>query len=147
RPQRNHRAAPPPQGLTPSIRRGPRARRVLISKPPPAVPVGGLFVFSGDTAMSAPANDDSPLWISWDGYHRLIERLTLQVYQSGWQFDLILCLARGGVRVGDVMSRIFDVPLGILATSSYREAAGTKQGNLDIAQFITITRGAPAGRV
>jgi len=94
-----------------------------------------------------PASTDRDLWVSWDEYHKLIERLALQVHQSGWQFDLILCLARGGVRVGDVMSRIFDVPLGILATSSYREAAGTKQGELDIAQFITITRGAPQGKV
>ena len=51
------------------------------------------------------------------------------------------------MRVGDVMSRIFDVPWGILATSSYREAAGTKQGDMDIAQFITITRGTLSGRV
>ncbi|WP_144638604.1 phosphoribosyltransferase [Bordetella genomosp. 13] len=94
-----------------------------------------------------PASTDRDLWVSWDQYHRLTERLALQVYESGWQFDLILCLARGGVRVGDVMSRIFDVPLGILATSSYREAAGTKQGDLDIAQFITITRGSPQGKV
>lgn len=97
--------------------------------------------------MNAPTSDDSHLWVSWDEYHHLIERLALQVYQSNWQFDQILCLARGGVRVGDVMSRIFDVPLGILATSSYREAAGTKQGVLDIAQFITITRGTLSGRV
>ena len=97
--------------------------------------------------MSAPTNDDSHLWVTWDDYNRLIERLALQVHQSGWQFDKILCLARGGVRVGDVMSRIFDVPLGILATSSYREAAGTKQGDMDIAQFITITRGTLSGRV
>ncbi|MFP3534366.1 phosphoribosyltransferase family protein, partial [Burkholderia sp. SIMBA_042] len=33
------------------------------------------------------------------------------------------------------------------ATSSYREAAGTKQGDMDIAQFITITRGTLSGRV
>ncbi len=97
--------------------------------------------------MSSPNNNDSHVWVTWDDYHRLIEKLSLQVYQSGWQFDQILCLARGGVRVGDVMSRIYDVPLGILATSSYREAAGTKQGELDIAQFITITRGSLAGRV
>jgi len=37
--------------------------------------------------------------------------------------------------------------LGILATSSYREAAGTQQGQLDIAQYITITQGALEGRV
>jgi uncharacterized protein len=97
--------------------------------------------------MSLPPSTDKDLWVSWDDYHRLIERLALQVHQSGWKFDQILCLARGGVRVGDILSRIYDVPLGILATSSYREAAGTKQGSLDIAQFITITRGSLSGRV
>ncbi|MBU4612591.1 phosphoribosyltransferase [Achromobacter sp. GG226] len=96
--------------------------------------------------MTQPS-DDRHLWISWDEYHRLIEELALKVHESGWKFDQILCLARGGVRVGDVLSRIFDVPLGILATSSYREAAGTQQGELDIAQYITITRGTPSGRV
>ncbi|WP_322995318.1 phosphoribosyltransferase [Castellaniella sp.] len=97
--------------------------------------------------MSIPPSTDRDLWVSWEQYHTLIERLTLQVHESAWAFDKILCLARGGVRVGDVMSRIFDVPLGILATSSYREAAGTVQGQLDIAQFITITRGTLEGKV
>ncbi|MFA4912546.1 MAG: phosphoribosyltransferase [Alcaligenaceae bacterium] len=97
--------------------------------------------------MSNPQNNESDLWIDWSEYHRLIERLGQNVFHSGWEFDQILCLARGGVRVGDVLSRIFDVPLGILATSSYREAAGTKQGDLDIAQFITITRGTLSGKV
>jgi hypoxanthine phosphoribosyltransferase len=97
--------------------------------------------------MNLPPSTDRDLWVSWEAYHGLIERLALNVHESGWQFDKILCLARGGMRVGDVMSRIFDVPLGILATSSYREAAGTQQGQLDIAQFITITRGTLDGRV
>ena len=97
--------------------------------------------------MSLPASTDSDLWVSWDEYHHLVERLGLIVYKSGWKFDSIVCLARGGVRVGDVLSRVFDVPLGILATSSYREAAGTVQGQLDIAQFITITKGTLEGRV
>lgn len=97
--------------------------------------------------MSVPPSTDRDLWISWDQYHTLIERLALNLHESGWQFDKIVCLARGGVRVGDVLSRIFDIPLGILATSSYREAAGTQQGQLDIAKFITITRGTLDGRV
>ncbi|NOL49601.1 phosphoribosyltransferase [Pelistega europaea] len=97
--------------------------------------------------MSLPPNTDTDVWVSWSDYNRLIERLALIVHQSGWKFDQIVCLARGGVRVGDVLSRIFDVPLGILATSSYREAAGTVQGQLDIAKFITITRGTLSGRV
>lgn len=97
--------------------------------------------------MSLPQNTDSDLWVSWDQYNELIEKLALQVHESGWKFDKIVCLARGGMRVGDVISRIYDVPLGILATSSYREAAGTEQGSLDIAQFITITRGTLDGNV
>lgn len=97
--------------------------------------------------MSVPPSTDSDLWVSWDDYHKIIEKLALLIHDSGWKFDKIICLARGGMRVGDVLSRIFDVPLGILATSSYREAAGTEQGALDIAQFITITRGTLDGKV
>ena len=85
--------------------------------------------------------------MSWDQYHGLIEALALKVYQSGYRFDTLLCLARGGLRVGDVISRIFDMPLAILAASSYREAAGMKQGQLDIAQYITTTAGELRGRV
>ncbi len=51
------------------------------------------------------------------------------------------------MRVGDQSSRIYDLPLAILATSSYREAAGTEQGDLDIAQYITMTRSELSGNV
>ncbi|HLR82377.1 MAG TPA: phosphoribosyltransferase [Paenalcaligenes sp.] len=97
--------------------------------------------------MSVPPSTETDLWISWSKYHELIEQLALKIHKSGWSFDKIVCLARGGMRVGDVISRIYDVPLGILATSSYREAAGTVQGQLDIAQYITITRGTLDGNV
>jgi hypoxanthine phosphoribosyltransferase len=85
--------------------------------------------------------------VSWDEYDRLIEDLALLVGQSGFRFEMLLCLARGGLRVGDVLSRVFHVPLSILAASSYREAAGTQRGELDIAKFITGTQGEPAGSV
>jgi hypothetical protein len=97
--------------------------------------------------MITPASTDKDLWVSWSEYHRLIERLALKVYESNWKFDMVLCLARGGVRPGDVFSRIFDVPLAILSTSSYREEAGTKQGNLDIAKHVTTTKGPLQGRI
>jgi hypoxanthine phosphoribosyltransferase len=87
------------------------------------------------------------LVVTWDEYHRLIERLALAVHESGWRFDSLLCLARGGLRVGDIISRIYDMPLAILAASSYREAAGREQGQLDIGEFITMTGGALHGRL
>ncbi len=91
--------------------------------------------------------DGKHLYVSYDEYHNLIEKLAIKVHLSGWQFDTILCLARGGMRPGDVLSRIFDKPLAIMSTSSYRADAGKEQGTLDIAHYITTPRGEIAGRV
>ena len=91
--------------------------------------------------------DGKHLYVSYDEYHNLIEKLAIKVHQSGWEFDNILCLARGGMRPGDMLSRIFNKPLAIMSTSSYRSDGGTVQGNLDIARFITTPKGEIAGRV
>ena len=92
-------------------------------------------------------DDGKHLYVSWDDYHLLIERLALKVAASGWEFDQILCLARGGMRPGDVLSRVFDKPLAIMSTSSYRAEAGTIQGRLDMAKYITMPKGELGGRV
>ena len=91
--------------------------------------------------------DGKHLYVSYDEYHNLIEKLAIKIHQSGWEFDTILCLARGGMRPGDVLSRIFEKPLAIMSTSSYRANAGTTQGHLDIAKYITTPEGEIAGRV
>lgn len=91
--------------------------------------------------------DGKHLYVSWDEYHDLIEKLALKVHNSGWEFDQILCLARGGMRPGDILSRIFDRPLAIMATSSYRDDAGTLQGRLDMAKYITMPRGELGGKI
>jgi len=91
--------------------------------------------------------DGKHLYVSYDEYHNLIEKLAIKIHQSDWQFDTILCLARGGLRPGDILSRVLDKPLAIMSTSSYRADAGTVQGNLDIARFITTPKGEIAGKV
>ena len=92
-------------------------------------------------------DDGKNLYVSWGDYHLLIEKLALRVQASGWAFDQILCLARGGLRPGDVLSRVFDKPLAIMSTSSYRAEGGTIQGRLDLAKYITMPKGELAGRV
>lgn len=87
------------------------------------------------------------LQVTQEHYDDLIEQLILNVDRAGYRFDTILCLARGGMRVGDIFSRVYDMQLAILATSSYREAAGQVQGDLDIASFITKTGGDISGRL
>jgi len=91
--------------------------------------------------------NESDLWITWAQYDDLVEQLAVQVQQSGFRFDQILCLARGGMRIGDVLSRVFNVPLAILAASSYRGAQGTEQGSLNIAQQVTSTEGPLSGNI
>jgi uncharacterized protein len=92
-------------------------------------------------------DDGKHLYVSWDEYHLLIERLALKIAASAWQFDQILCLARGGMRPGDVLSRVFDKPLGIMSTSSYRSGTQSLQSRLDLATYITLPQGELAGRV
>ena len=79
------------------------------------------------------------LHVSWDQYNDLIERLALRVYESGWTFNQIICIARGGLRVGDVLSRIYELPLAILSTHSYTAEGGTVKGELIIAEHMTMT--------
>lgn len=89
----------------------------------------------------------SDLYVSWTEYHTQIEKLAIQIHQSQWEFDHILCLARGGLRVGDVLSRLFDKPLAILSTSSYGGKDFQERGNLKIASNITMTTDNLNGRI
>ena len=80
------------------------------------------------------------LHVDWPHYNLLVERLALSVYESGFRFNQIICIARGGLRVGDVLSRIFDQPLAILSTHSYTSDGGTIRGELVIAEHMTMTK-------
>ena len=97
--------------------------------------------------MSNPKNTDKDIWVSWDQYHRLIENLAIAIADSGWVFDQIVCVARGGLRVGDVLSRLYRLPLAVLSASSYRDNSGREQGQLDIAPEISMVSGQPSGRI
>jgi hypoxanthine phosphoribosyltransferase len=79
------------------------------------------------------------LHVSWEQYNTLVERLARQIFESKWTFNQIICIARGGLRVGDVLSRIYEMPLAILSTHSYTAEGGTMRGQLVIAEHMTMT--------
>ncbi|MBD2083331.1 phosphoribosyltransferase family protein [Leptolyngbya sp. FACHB-17] len=85
-----------------------------------------------------PDSTQSDLHVSWSDYHLLIEKLAAQIYRSDWQFNQIVCLAKGGLRVGDVLARIFDMPLAILSTSSYRSGSQSRS-TLVFSKDLTMT--------
>ncbi|HEY9907825.1 MAG TPA: phosphoribosyltransferase family protein [Thermosynechococcaceae cyanobacterium] len=79
------------------------------------------------------------LHVSWSDYHHTIEKLALEIHRSGWKFNQIICLAKGGLRVGDVLSRLFDLPLAILATSSYGGVNNQVRGSITFSHDLTMT--------
>ena len=87
------------------------------------------------------------LYVSWSDYHKTIERLAATVHESGWPFNQIVCIARGGLRVGDVISRIFKSPLAIIFTSSYTGEGGAVRGELKVSEHLSMTTAALGDRV
>ncbi|MGJ3245861.1 MAG: phosphoribosyltransferase [Elainellaceae cyanobacterium] len=87
------------------------------------------------------------LYVSWSEYHQKIEQLAAIVYQSGWEFNQIICLAKGGLRVGDILARIFDVPLAILSTSSYGGANNKVRGSITFSRDLSMTTANLGNRV
>ena len=56
--------------------------------------------------------------VTWDDYHKKTEELAIKVYEDGWQFNQVICIAKGGMRVGDVFARLFNVVSALIATST-----------------------------
>lgn len=79
------------------------------------------------------------LYVDWTDYHRKIEQLAVQVHQSGWEFNQIVCLAKGGLRVGDLICRLFDQPLAILSTASYGGANNQTRGSITFSRDLSMT--------
>ena len=53
------------------------------------------------------AEKQTDLYVSWDEYHKKIEELAIKVYQDGYDLSQIVCIAKGGLRVGDIFARLF----------------------------------------
>lgn len=87
------------------------------------------------------------LHISWTQYHSLIEQLAIKIHQSNWKCDRIVCLAKGGLRVGDILCRIFDVPLAILSTASYGGEDGKTRGKIQVSANLSMLEESLTGKV
>ena len=90
--------------------------------------------------MKPVVNDEAAeLVVSWEQYNRLIERLAVMIHEHGCRFEQVVALSRGGLRVGDVISRLFDRPLVVMAASSYSQGGDRQQGDLRMGQGLAHT--------
>jgi hypoxanthine phosphoribosyltransferase len=79
-------------------------------------------------------------YVSWSEYHQKIETLAAKIYQSGWQFNQIVCLAKGGLRVGDILCRLYRQPLAILSTASYGGVNNRTRGEITFSKHLSMTQ-------
>lgn len=78
------------------------------------------------------------LYVSWSDYHQKIETLAIQIYQSGWEFDRIVCIAKGGLRVGDILCRLFRKPLAIVSASSYGGKNNRQRSEISFSRHLSM---------
>ena len=60
--------------------------------------------------------------VSFQEYSEGIERLAVKISESGFKPSHIISIARGGLRVGDILSRLFRVRSSYLGVESYEVA-------------------------
>ena len=79
------------------------------------------------------------LYISWSEYHQKTEQLAAKIYEANWDFNQIVCIAKGGLRVGDILCRIYRKPLAILVASSYGGPENRVRGAIAFSRHLAMT--------
>ena len=80
------------------------------------------------------------LLINWDDYNHTVEKLAIQVHESGFKPDLLIGIMRGGAPIIDVLSRIFKIKCAYLAVESYSgELTEDQQGKIIFSREMSST--------
>ena len=80
------------------------------------------------------------LIIDWKQYNLIVEKLAIQVHESGYKPDLLIGIARGGLPITDVLSRIFKLKCAYLAVESYSgKGIEDQQGELVFSREMSST--------
>lgn len=79
------------------------------------------------------------LYISWSEYHQKIEQLAVKIHQDHWEFNQIVCIAKGGLRLGDTLCRLYRKPLAILCASSYAGLENRVRGQISFSSHLAMT--------
>ncbi len=80
------------------------------------------------------------LIIDWKEYNLTTEKLAIQIYQSGFQPDILIGIMRGGAPIIDVLSRIFKLKCAYLAVESYSgKGIEDQQGELVFSREMSST--------
>ena len=80
------------------------------------------------------------LFISWDEYNSTVEKLAIQIDESGYKPDILIGVMRGGAIIIDVLSRVFKLKCAYLAVESYSgKGIENQQGELIFSREMSST--------
>lgn len=86
------------------------------------------------------------LYVSWEKYNETAVRVAKKIHESKWDFDQIVAIARGGMFIGDSLSRIFKKPLALISASSYK-GESKQQSTLIISKEIAMATNSLGKRI
>jgi len=72
------------------------------------------------------------IYLNWKNYHHLVLKLSKKI---NFKSDFIVCINRGGLVIGRILSEAFKKPLAVITANSYK---GRKKCNLKIGSISTI---------
>ena len=80
------------------------------------------------------------LIIDWKEYNLIVEKLAIKINESRYKPDLLIGIARGGLPIIDVLSRIFKLKCAYLAVESYSgKGIEDQQGTLVFSRDMSST--------
>jgi hypoxanthine phosphoribosyltransferase len=88
------------------------------------------------------------LIIDWKEYNLIVEKLAVQIHESGFKPTMLIGIMRGGSPIIDVLSRVFKLKCAYLAVESYSgEGTEDQQGELVFSREISSTVQDMGGRL
>ena len=88
------------------------------------------------------------LIIDWKEYNLIVEKLAIQIYESGYKPTMLIGIMRGGAPIIDVLSRVFKLKCAYLAVESYSgQGTEDQQGELVFSREMSSTVQNMGGRL
>ena len=80
------------------------------------------------------------LIIDWKEYNLIVEKLAIQIHDSGFKPNILIGIMRGGAPIIDVLSRVFKLKCAYLAVESYSgENIEDQQGRISFSREFSST--------
>ena len=88
------------------------------------------------------------LIVSWNDYNKTVEKLAIQIHESGYKPTILIGIMRGAAPMIDVLSRIFKLKCAYLAVESYSgKGVEDEQGNIVFSRGMSAIAPNMGGRI